>query len=176
MVVGWPLPGPAQGRAGISSFGYVTDLRLPRQVRRRLGTWARYRLTVGSLATQKRQGWPPPSPATPVRGPFRSWSGGTGVPDSRRKGPPSGAQASAPLRERSTPRAVASRAGSLASSLSFRAERRRSRARQAVRAIICARLSSTPRGEESRGGNLTQQVELSQALCDRNGWSVVAVP
>jgi len=44
-----------------------------------------------------------------------------------------------------------------------------------VRAIIYARLSPTPRGEESKGGNLTQQVELSQALCDRNGWSVVAV-
>lgn len=41
--------------------------------------------------------------------------------------------------------------------------------RQAVRAIIYARLSPTPRGEESKGGNLTQQVELSQALCDRNG-------
>ncbi|MEU0964199.1 recombinase family protein [Streptomyces sp. NPDC005917] len=44
-----------------------------------------------------------------------------------------------------------------------------------MRAIIYARLSPTPRGEESKGGNLTQQVELSQALCDRNGWSVVAV-
>lgn len=44
-----------------------------------------------------------------------------------------------------------------------------------MRAIIYARLSPTPRGEESKGGNLTQQVELSQALCDRKGWSVVAV-
>ncbi|GGM90283.1 recombinase family protein [Streptomyces fuscichromogenes] len=43
-----------------------------------------------------------------------------------------------------------------------------------MRAIIYARLSPTPRGEESKGGNLTQQVELSQALCDRRGWSVVA--
>lgn len=38
-----------------------------------------------------------------------------------------------------------------------------------MRAIVYARLSPTPRGEESKGGNLTQQVELSQALCDRNG-------
>ncbi|MGY5032245.1 recombinase family protein [Streptomyces sp. 900116325] len=44
-----------------------------------------------------------------------------------------------------------------------------------MRAIIHARLSPTPRGEESKGGNLTQQVELSQALCDRNGWTVVEV-
>ncbi|MEU4093055.1 recombinase family protein [Streptomyces sp. NPDC026673] len=43
-----------------------------------------------------------------------------------------------------------------------------------MRAIIYARLSPTPRGEDSKGGNLTQQVELSQALCDRKGWSVVA--
>ncbi|MER6469924.1 recombinase family protein [Streptomyces collinus] len=44
-----------------------------------------------------------------------------------------------------------------------------------MRAIIYARLSPTPRGEESTGGNLAQQVELSQALCDRNSWTVVEV-
>ncbi|MFJ7766842.1 recombinase family protein [Streptomyces sp. NPDC097107] len=44
-----------------------------------------------------------------------------------------------------------------------------------MRAIIYARLSPTPRGEESKGGNLKQQVELSQALCDRNGWTVIEV-
>ncbi|MFF7216482.1 recombinase family protein [Streptomyces sp. NPDC008238] len=44
-----------------------------------------------------------------------------------------------------------------------------------MRAIVYARLSRTPRGEESKGGNLTQQVELSRALCDRNGWTVVEV-
>lgn len=105
-----------------------------------------------------------------------------GVPVRRVSGEPSGAQASVPLSDRSTPSAVARRAGPLASSLSFRAESRRLRASsapsvtgRAVRAIVYARLGPTPRGEESKGGNLTQQVELSQALCDRNGWTVVEV-
>ncbi|MCX4413199.1 recombinase family protein [[Kitasatospora] papulosa] len=44
-----------------------------------------------------------------------------------------------------------------------------------MRAIVYARLSPTPRGEESKGGNLAQQVELSEALCERKGWTVVDV-
>ena len=83
---------------------------------------------MGSLATQKRRGWTPPSPATPVCGPLRTWSERSGVPVSRVSGEPSGAQASMPSRALSTPGAVARHAGPLASSLSFRAESRRLRA------------------------------------------------
>lgn len=43
------------------------------------------------------------------------------------------------------------------------------------RALIYGRLSPSPKGQEAKGGNLDQQVSLSRAICDRNGWEVVDV-
>ena len=99
---------------------------------------------MGSPSIQKRQGWTAPSPPTPVRGPLRTWSEAGGVPvRSGQRGALGRAQASAPSRALSTSRAVARRAGPLASSLSFRAESRRLRARSAPSMISPAR-SRTP--------------------------------
>lgn len=71
------------------------------------------------------------------------------MPLTMRKGVSPGAQASVPSRARPTSRAMARRAGPLASSLSFRAERRRLRASWAPSVISPARSSTAlalPRG------------------------------
>lgn len=44
-----------------------------------------------------------------------------------------------------------------------------------LRAVVYARLSPTPRGDQFKGGNLEQQIATCRARCEEHGWQVVRV-